>query len=553
MMALTFTLHLREPVLVAQLEGDPNSAVSYPYLPGSVIRGALANRYSGGREMDLSSDKQGWRLFFDGSTRYLNAYPLDRLNQRTLPVPLSWFREKTALLVDRARIYDAVVVPRDTQWERVDKLFCRLSTEGAAEEDATPPQVRVEFAESTWNIAVHTFRERDKGRATEAAGAVFRYQSLAAGERLGGVIIVSSPDDSETLKDLLQGDFWLGKSRSAGYGRVRIEDVKDIPDWHETNLPGAVAEGGRVIVTLLSDLLLRTDDGRWADDLPAALLPAALRDALKREDKNPFFRRIRMLGGFNRRWGLPTPQAQALAAGSVFVFTATRDVNANDLQNLVDTGIGERRMEGFGRLAINWYTSEGVLEVRDVPPEPRRADVPTINQANKKLVEGMVERLLRRDLDRRLAEYVQTLDLALDPLSNAQLSRLRVIALNALPDDDTRRLLSFLSNDRLRPRSRKQYESARIDGVSAREWLRERLEKPDQLWEQLDFRPDLTWAGEYKNLPQIGDVRATLTPKPDSKRSLATEYTIRLVAGVLHRASQERKAKAGRKEVSHAR
>ena len=46
MKALTFTIRSLEPVLVAQVTGgDPNSASSVLFIPGSVVRGALIARY----------------------------------------------------------------------------------------------------------------------------------------------------------------------------------------------------------------------------------------------------------------------------------------------------------------------------------------------------------------------------------------------------------------------------------------------------------------------------------------------------------------------------
>ncbi len=76
MIALTFTLHALEPLLITRLEGDPNSAVSYPYVPGSTLRGALIGQLPKERRQRLAIEPGDRRLFIDGSTCYLNAYPL---------------------------------------------------------------------------------------------------------------------------------------------------------------------------------------------------------------------------------------------------------------------------------------------------------------------------------------------------------------------------------------------------------------------------------------------------------------------------------------------
>jgi CRISPR-associated protein Csx10 len=529
MIALTFEIYVREPLLVTRLEGDPNSAVSYPYVPGSAIRGALASCYLPALDFDLAGDPNSRRLFFDGSTRYLNAYPLDRLGARTLPTPLSWFREKGIELQD-GEVYDFSVEKADylKQPKSLGESFCQLFGEETEDEDDPDLELaQVEFTRTQWQINVHTMRQRDKGRATTEEGAVFRYQAIAAGERLGGVILVSQPKDVLTLKGLLTGgDLWLGKSRSGGYGRVCIENVREVRNWTETvTTPTDLGPGDRLVITFLSDAILRTQDGAYADRLTPDLLPTPLNAAAGFQTA---FKRVVPLGGFNRKWGLPLYQSQAIQAGSVFVFDVTSTITAANLRQLETQGIGERRAEGFGRVAVNWHAKEPVLAVRQVEPEPATPVEISLSSDSQKLAQEMVKRLLRRELDRRLANHIHERDLgSLSSWpSNAQLSRLRAIALNALPSGDVSRLSGFLADDKLKARAREQYRGARIDGMRLLDWLRERLKKPTAIWQWLHPAGD--------PLPQIGDAQAELTD------DLAREYTIRLVDGVLHRVAKER-------------
>ena len=93
MKTIIYRLTLLEPVLVTALDGDPNSAVAFDYLPGSVLRGALIGQYLRVNNISPKQFNAGndeiQRLFFNGGTRFLNGYPVER-NQRTLPVPESW-------------------------------------------------------------------------------------------------------------------------------------------------------------------------------------------------------------------------------------------------------------------------------------------------------------------------------------------------------------------------------------------------------------------------------------------------------------------------------
>jgi CRISPR-associated protein Csx10 len=539
MMALTFDIHLLSPLLVKRLKGDPNSAISYPYVPGSVIRGALAVRYYQQYPKLDVSDPDSRRLFFDGSTRYLNAYPLERLKKRTLPVPLSWFREKEEPLGDGSGIYNVAVDEAFLDHpQHLEKQFCTLGEEqdnefydddAPADEDYWQPEPpTVEFTDVEWHIAIHTARERVKGRATFDTGALFRYQALAAEQCFGGVILVSSSDDANTVEKWLEGrDFWLGKSRSAGYGRVRIENLQRVPNWHETDSYRRLSQSDKVTITLLSHLLLRTNEGAFADDLGEEMLPEPLKTSLKLVRS---FKRVVPVGGFNRKWGLPLDQAYVIQAGSVFVFEVTQNVSAAEVRAVENAGIGERRAEGFGRIAINWPRA-AELTVREIRPEDSFFEPVAMTPISQALAQKMVQRLLRRDLDRLLAGQIQRLKLKdnLQPMSNAQLSRLRIIALNALPKRDIKRLLEFLCDQNLKAKARTQFWMARIADRRALEWLRQQLETPTMVWQHLrEGRVDIP-------LPRLGTVEAELTD------DLAKEYTIRLIAGILHRAAKERK------------
>src|SRR5579864_1254169 len=127
MRVIKYRVELLEPTLVTSLEGDPNSVVAYDYLPGSALRGIFMSKYRDSRSTDASDDTAR-RLFFDGTTRYLNGYPLDAYNQPGWPVPLSWQHVKGK----EEKIFDFAVEAQhdDQRWQPVSKPFYTLSSEG---------------------------------------------------------------------------------------------------------------------------------------------------------------------------------------------------------------------------------------------------------------------------------------------------------------------------------------------------------------------------------------------------------------------------------------
>ncbi|MEO0687161.1 MAG: hypothetical protein AAFY76_19465, partial [Cyanobacteria bacterium J06649_11] len=60
MKIITITLHTLQPLLATSFQGDPNSDVSYSYIPGSMIRGAIIGCYikhNGLSELNLDNNE----------------------------------------------------------------------------------------------------------------------------------------------------------------------------------------------------------------------------------------------------------------------------------------------------------------------------------------------------------------------------------------------------------------------------------------------------------------------------------------------------------------
>jgi len=177
MKAIVVDIQTKQPVLATSFQGDPNSDVSYAYIPGSVIRGALIGRYlkqnAELRNTDIVSDPSIRSLFFNGTTRYLNAYLYDEQHrQRTLPSPISWQKDKRSNLFEQADIYDlsqqSTELDTALSPKKVGEFFCSTSGEN------------VWLFKEERRVNVHNQRDRRKGRAMEGRGRgeVFRYDAL---------------------------------------------------------------------------------------------------------------------------------------------------------------------------------------------------------------------------------------------------------------------------------------------------------------------------------------------------------------------------------------
>jgi len=100
---------------------------------------------------------------------------------------------------------------------------------------------------------------------------------------------------------------------------------------------------------------------------------------------------------------LPLPQSPALGMGSVFVYKAA-DLPPSDLKELVEKGIGERRVDGFGRISVNWpyLATFHLAKLHAV----KSSQVPVLSEESAKIARAMAERLLERRLENALVEFV---------------------------------------------------------------------------------------------------------------------------------------------------
>ncbi len=543
MKAIAFLLHTQQPLLATSLQGDPNSDVSYSYIPGSMIRGMLIRRYlqhhglgSSDDILDDSKFPDVRRLFFDGSTRYLNAYLYSNEQEkpRTLPVPLSWFRRKVDNI---SKLGSIDVFDFSRQQPNQD-----ISPKSLVESFCTVDGEDVVLYKERRRINIHNQRDRKRGRGIEGSGAVFRYETLDAGQTFQAVILFDETDDVKRIKPFLlePNELWLGGSQSAGYGHAKVDRVEEPEIWHELGAeladPEARCDREILRITLLSDLILQDEWGQYvaipptnsgSNKISQAINPLTelLEKSLEVElEPQSSYTSSLIVGGFNQKWGLPLPQVPALAAGSVFVFNHNGQLNPDRIIHLENQGIGERRVEGFGRVAVNWLEdyprfTASLLDSETDWTTPKLEP----NSEDSQIAKQMAKRLLEQKLERLLLEKANSTQLNPNKITNSQLSRLMILARQAIAEGNQNPVLELLNN--LTKNADNQFENTKVNGKAFKKQICEWLDNPS------------TWL-DFRNL----DVRvANESVPPEQIDKLKLEYTLRLIMAVAKQATKENK------------
>ena len=265
-----YTLTLEAPLLITSLEGDPNSARSLEFIPGSSIRGAVASR--------LDPNQPTFKQYIlSGRVCFLNAYPTVE-GERALPMPVSFRQEKYGDEVHDLAAYSGQPGP-DCETE---DMWPGEQLKGVEASFLSLDQPNLHKVLVTRDSRVHQQRDRSAGRAytyrnpttgaEEARGTVFTYEAIEADQQFQGILAISGQDQNETDKirgglRLVDGDrLSLGRSRNARYGGSAVVACETPRDYETAGATGVIrrdiqcGEGFRVFLT--SDYIGRDTEVR---------------------------------------------------------------------------------------------------------------------------------------------------------------------------------------------------------------------------------------------------------------------------------------------------
>lgn len=386
---LPYTLDLAARLIIDPGTGRLWDATTLDFLPGSVLRGAVAGRLL--RQGHRPTSRRFVQAILSGQVRYLPAYPAVA-GVRALPVPVSVRTPKTGVAdpwfldgLDLAAFPGPSPDPHGVAGWPTDPLADFPA-------DYETPAGQAVAARRVF--ALHHQRDRRRGLAWTqqingrqvAHGTLFSYESLEAGQQLAGMLALEGTEgEIEELAglfhDLLDGPLLLGRSRNSEYGgcaTVRwqaLQDREAPPGWA---LSGPVTAGQHLRALLVSPYLGRDPATGHPDPTH---LPTEVLDGLAgRASLQGAFWAHTHAGGFNRTWGLPLPRRPALTAGSVLVLTATDNIPAEDLLAVEHAGVGDRRIEGYGRVAFLPPPTEEVTLARPPPAAVPRPEPPPPRQ-----------------------------------------------------------------------------------------------------------------------------------------------------------------------------
>ena len=357
---LRYRFKLKTATVIPTSDGDPNTVVSRQDIPGSHLWGIAAWCYLN-QANHTAADPVFRNVFLNGNLRFLAAYPeaidyQQRIDnqQRMIPILHSIRKSKKDEI-----LYDLVAdKPQNDPTKRLDRGYMKFGSEGI-ETQSVKTERNYHHARAS--------SDRRKGRAlgTEVpdGGALFTYQAIQPNQTFQGAVL-GSESDLKNLKTWVQSRkaVHIGRSRSAQYGEAEFEwmgnapqELTDIVEWDGFSSSQAPANlEKRLIITTLSPLLAVNEKGHPDTCFPVQELANALGLPETTEPELiSSFTRTETISGYNTHLRLPRQQWQAIATGSVFEFKLEKDITNDKLLELEQNGLGLRKGEGFGRIAVN--------------------------------------------------------------------------------------------------------------------------------------------------------------------------------------------------------
>ena len=398
-------IQLETPVVVPQ-QTIGNVVTSLDYIPGTYLLGPVMNALQQATDKELFADVACAKIQVSNAYLVVNG-------KRGRPIPLAFFCDKTAGADNKRQMWNRLVEaePSTKQLKQQRSGYIGELETGEALKWDRPRRFTLS----------HATVEDLSQRPTSDVGGVYTYEAIPAGTQLRTHLRLR-----KSVSDLL-GDGWqqhlpsvvrLGVAKKDDYGLASIAMVDESTTSDEStgqDNRSLIDDHGQFSLWFVSDALLRNSALRPAtglNDLEGCLSTLlstkddeVIVKARSNDERLSVVLRTRRTEGWNQRWSLPRPSYIAILAGACAVFevvgwaarsTEKKDTLCDALKKLDCNGLGERRAEGFGEVAI----SDPMLDVKD-------AELSSIGKSNSHVRNGVASPIGPDDPARNFAEQIE--------------------------------------------------------------------------------------------------------------------------------------------------
>ncbi len=322
---IPFTVETLLPVVIAKQAGGPNFVETYRYIPSTTLRGAFI------KEMPFLAEE-----IINGNLIITPAYPYVE-EKEFYPAPRILEREKDkeeeVLFIKTDKI-EKKTKPLETFIHIVDDKYFEYSPH------------TITFFHTTVNDIL-------KGSASEegftdfiTGGGIFNYEAIESGEVFKGYIICNGGlfrRFSDSIKEEFEAR--IGRSKYVQYGRIKIRFLK--PEKVEP-----LDIGDEFYIVFTSPAIFYNEFGKT--EVSTTVIKRYLDEFFGCDvEVSSAVLGVEYLEGFINKWNCKNNRELALKEGStIHVKLNNHGCLEKKITDLLNYGIGERTIHGFGRVKI---------------------------------------------------------------------------------------------------------------------------------------------------------------------------------------------------------
>ncbi|MCH8555010.1 MAG: hypothetical protein LAT76_07615 [Schleiferiaceae bacterium] len=312
-----YSCTLLSDVVISSTSATEEKHQTLPYIPGSYFLGIVA-----GKHYEEENMERAYALFHDGVVHFGDAHISMDGTKKSLKTPLNLFTFKD--------VTDSPV----WQWHEKENAFKDYP-------NAQPKQIRKGFVNGITIVEPkRDFNLRTAiSEGTAKEGALFGYESLQAGQTFVFEIMSREASYLELVKAALTGHQRIGRSRSAAYGLVNVEWLREEP-----TASIEVEKGERVTVYAEGNLVFFDENGH------PSLTPTAAQLGVSSGKLLPEFTQMqtRNFALYNTTRVSRDAHLYIIEKGSVFTVEVTEDATL-----VSEKLVGGHIASGFGKVRYN--------------------------------------------------------------------------------------------------------------------------------------------------------------------------------------------------------
>lgn len=349
------TITVEEDLLLASVPAGGNEAVSLPYVPGTVLRGALARPHAPGPSM--VPDDAFRKAFLSAKILFLDALPY-----KTEWGVAQWL-PSCAMSCKHCGGFRTGPELRHGMFSRFETIpdgeVCPLCNAPLERQSGFYFRMGARFARADIPLHFEAHNELDDNTRKTVEGALYTEFRVPRGTVfMSELRFLEEPDtlDPGRLLPRPGESTQVRLGRSKATAALRCDDHPGADPLEELQ---EVGEEGICYLMLSSIALVEDSWGRAfrrfdQDTLAAMLLTDTGKLGLQLFDAGEQYTRYCWVSGFNAAQGLPKCRELGLAPGSCGAFLVT-DINLAraSLTALLTGGGGYRTNEGFGQVLLN--------------------------------------------------------------------------------------------------------------------------------------------------------------------------------------------------------